>query len=219
VIRGRAEVLQMKNKGNDALHRDLETIIKQVDRIAKLMKSLLNLARGDEAKRTGIIDLGEVVREVLEVMGAMFRLHEIKVMTDIPVSLRMQAQAEHDPFHQIICNLFQNSIQAIERAREQGRSGPHEVRVCLQNTPTSWTLSVSDTGCGIGESEKSRLFRPFFSTKGVGGGLGLGLALTHRIVQSWKGSITVESEPGNGTTFYLDLPKDASISGEHGIQV
>ena len=210
VIRGRAEVLLMKNKGNESLGRDLGIVIKQVDRISKLMKSLLNLARGDESRRTGVIDLREVVSEVLEVMGANFRLHEIQVFTDIPMSLRVPAQADHDPFHQILCNLFQNSIQAIERARQGGKLGPHQVRVTLASTLDLWILSVTDTGCGISDDEKKKLFRPFFSTKGIGGGLGLGLALTQRIVESWKGVITVESELGQGASFHLSIPKEVA---------
>ena len=211
VIRGRAEVLLLRNKGNEILGRDLGIIIGQVDRISKLMKSLLNLARGDESRRTGVIDVGGVVEEVLEVMRATFRLHEIRVFTEIPMTLHVRAQADHDPFHQILCNLFQNSIQAIDRAREAGKTGPHEIKISLQSEDDSWVLSVSDTGCGIAPEEKAKLFRPFFSTKGIGGGLGLGLALTHRIVESWRGMITVESNPGEGAVFHLKLPKEISI--------
>ena len=209
VIRGRAEVLLMKRSGDEALKRDLGIIISQVDRISTLMKALLNLARGDDVKLTGAMDLGVVVGEVVGIMSATFRLHGITIVNEIEPNARVRAQGDQEPFHQILCNLFQNSIQAIDRARRQGKNGAHEVKVTLRSEGNDWCLTVSDTGCGIPPEDQARLFRPFFSTKGIGGGLGLGLALSHRIVQSWRGSITVESEVGQGARFQLHLPKES----------
>jgi signal transduction histidine kinase len=212
VIRGRAEVLLMKRAGDESLKRDLGIIISQVDRISTLMKALLNLARGDDAKLTGAIDLGVVVSEVVGIMGATFRLHGISVVNELESDARIRAVGKQEPFHQILCNLFQNSIQAIDRARRQGKDGPHEVKVTLRGEGPYWRLSVSDTGCGILVEDQARLFRPFFSTKGICAGLGLGLALSHRIVQSWRGSITFESPAGQGASFHIHLPKEAQFS-------
>ncbi len=207
VIRGRSEVMLMKNRDQPGLKRDLEIIISQVDRISNLMRSLLNLARGDDSKRSGRVDLKLVVNEIIEVMATSFRFHEIAISNSIPDGVILEARAGSEPLHQVLHSLFQNSIEAIEEARRGGNAGPHSVRVSLADADESRVMTVSDSGCGIRAEDQIRLFRPFFSARPIGGGLGLGLALSQRIVQSWGGTISVESQFGKGAKFHLKFPK------------
>jgi len=105
---------------------------------------------------------------------------------------------EHDPaqLQQVLLNLLLNAIQAI--------SGTGLVRVELHAQPEAATITVSDTGRGIPADQLSKIFRPFFTTKGQGTGLGLSLALRH--VEAHGGRIEVSSQPGVGTRFTISLP-------------
>lgn len=212
VIRGRAEVLLIRNRGVGVLERDLQIIIAQVDRVSKLMKSLLNLARGDGMGSGGSIELKGVVTEVLEVLSNPLREQKIEVLDEVPSGIWIRAQSEGEPFHQILMNLLMNSMQAIGTAIEQGRSGMHRIRLTVDEEEDKWALRVSDSGCGITPENQRRLFRPFFTTKGVGRGTGLGLALSLRIVESWKGTIRVESAENRGATFIVSVPKGRSVA-------
>jgi signal transduction histidine kinase len=211
VIRGRAEVLMFRNQGNEAILKDLRVIVGQADRIAGLMRSLLNLARGDDLRSSRSIDLGGVVRDVLDLMNQVLMLEGIRVIREMPAEVPFQAHADSEPFHQIILNLIQNALHAIEVARETGRMDGHEIRVSILDAGTDWCLEVSDTGCGMTPEVVRNLFRPFFTTKGIGKGIGLGLSLSYRILESWRGGISVESTPGLGSVFRISIPKAGSL--------
>src|SRR6185503_4844156 len=116
---------------------------------------------------------------------------------------------------QLLVNLCTNAWQAMS-----GRPG--RIRVCLAGVTLDAAatsaipglrpgrfarLSVSDSGTGIDPEIRERIFDPFFSTKSVGEGTGLGLAVVHGIVQAHEGAIEVQSEPGKGTTFHILLPE------------
>ncbi|MGZ3649970.1 MAG: sensor histidine kinase, partial [Bdellovibrionota bacterium] len=85
------------------------------------------------------------------------------------------------------------------------------IRISLAENGEFSELRIEDSGCGISPENRKNLFRPFFSTKEIGKGTGLGLVTCHRIVESWGGSIAVESEFGLGTTFKIALPKALAI--------
>ncbi|MCK5796922.1 MAG: response regulator [Deltaproteobacteria bacterium] len=103
---------------------------------------------------------------------------------------------------QVFLNLIINATHAIE----EGNVDNHEIRVKTWGDDDSVFAEVRDTGCGIREENLGRLFEPFFTTKKVGEGSGLGLAISKNIIESYGGSITVESELGKGTAFTLQLP-------------
>jgi signal transduction histidine kinase len=105
---------------------------------------------------------------------------------------------EHDPnqINQVLLNLLLNAIQSMDK--------PGTIRVTLEQDEDLAVISVSDEGKGIATENLSQIFRPFFTTKGQGTGLGLSLA--RRMVESHGGSITVTSEVGIGTQFEVRLP-------------
>lgn len=100
--------------------------------------------------------------------------------------------------NQVFLNLLLNACQSMP---EGGT-----LRLALHPTDTTVELTIQDTGCGIPQEQLSKIFDPFFSTKAVGEGTGLGLTVIHGILQEHQGDIRVTSVPGQGTTFIVSLP-------------
>jgi signal transduction histidine kinase len=89
--------------------------------------------------------------------------------------------------------------------------GGGTIHITTRRIPEGVRLEFTDDGPGIPEEIRSRIFDPFFTTKPVGVGTGLGLSLSHGIIERHGGRIAVESEPGQGTTFAIELPLDVSL--------
>ncbi len=206
VIRGRAEYLELKLRSDPDIKKNADVIISQIDRVSKLIRSLLNLARGDGTKRVGRVNLSEVVEEVLELMGHEFRKFEIDLRNDLAPQDPVYVKAEPGPLHQVLLNLLVNSVHAIDSERKRS-GGRHFIRISAENLGDSWGISIMDSGCGISEANMKNLFKPFFTTKDIGSGTGLGLATSYRIIESWGGAIEVKSKEGQGAEFRLVLPK------------
>ena len=120
-----------------------------------------------------------------------------------PIRIELQqapdlAEIEHDSdqIHQVVLNLLLNAVQAIE--------GPGMVTVTIGSREDCAVVTVSDTGCGMTEQQQAQIFRPFFTTRS--NGTGLGLSLVHRIVEEHGGHIEVTSDLGEGSTFEVQLP-------------
>jgi hypothetical protein len=122
---------------------------------------------------------------------------ELQKAGDLP-----EVEHDSDQIHQVLLNLLLNAVQAIE--------GPGAVRVEIASRNGSATVSVSDTGRGIAPENLPNIFRPFFTTKG--NGTGLGLSLARRIVEEHRGRIEVSSELGKGTMFRVFLPLRTSAA-------
>jgi signal transduction histidine kinase len=206
VIRGRAEYLSMQLKDEPSVQKNADVIIAQIDRVSKLIRSLLNLARGEKAKLAGEVSFREIADEVLELMGHEFRRQEIEIRNDLPKDMIIMVAGQSEPLHQVLLNLLVNSVHAIETAREGGRKSGHLIRLSGERCGDRWEIAVTDSGCGISKENLNKLFRPFFTTKDIGRGTGLGLATTFRILESWGGSIRAESQDGQGSTFKMILP-------------
>lgn len=112
---------------------------------------------------------------------------------------------------QVFLNLLINAAQAIEEGDPMG----NEIRVRTWADGEDVFAEVRDTGCGISDGQRARLFEPFFSTKPGGLGSGLGLALTLSIVKEYGGRIEVHSIPGEGSRFIVQLPRSPVLQAEH----
>lgn len=207
VIRGRAEFLSMQLEGNQGTKKNVDVIITQIDRVSTLIRSLLKLARGEQEHVKQSVSLVEAVREVLDLLGHEIRKHDITLKNDLSQEMQPLVNAEPGPLHQVILNLLVNAVHAIDSAKQLGRKEGHFLRIRAEERRTSWALSLEDSGCGISDANLRKLFTPFFTTKEIGKGTGLGLATSYRIVEGWNGSIEVESKVGQGSTFRVVLPK------------
>lgn len=184
-----------KNLGE--IQRSLAQITTQGRRCKEITHKLLSFARKTESTRREVAING-LIREILDLTTQRTKYNNVRIKTDITTPLpRIKASATE--MQQIFLNLVNNAIDAME---------PGGGAVTIQTRYISGTIEVrvSDTGPGIPRSNIDRIFDPFFTTKPVGKGTGLGLSICYGIVKKMGGDITVESEPGIGTTFLVRLP-------------
>lgn len=135
---------------------------------------------------------------------------ELDLDPDLPL-----VNCQIDEINQAILNMIINSGQAIKEVVEQNPELKGKIFIKTQKHQSMVQILISDTGVGIPETIQDRVFDPFFTTKGIGNGTGQGLYLTHNIiVKKHSGHITLESQPGRGTTFIIELPIDAEGEGD-----
>ncbi len=167
-------------------------------RVKKIVQDLRTFSRMDQAEIQEV-DLHEELDRDLALMEPRFK-NEVRVERDYGDLPRVRCYAGQ--LNQVFLNLLMNACDAIE---EKGT-----IRIVTRRTPGGVRLEFADDGPGIPEEIRSRIFDPFFTTKAVGVGTGLGLSLSHGIIERHGGRIFVESESGGGATFVIELPLDAA---------
>jgi hypothetical protein len=189
------QMLLERSDPKDPRTQLLEKIESQTFRAAKIIASLLNLAR-PSGSETGPVDLNTVVADVLALLEHQFRTSRIQVRKDLGPSVVVRG-IEHK-LQQVFLNLFLNARDAMPRG------GWLSVATRVEGPEA--VVEVSDTGVGIPSEHLARIYDPFFTTKPEGGGTGLGLSVTYGIVQEHGGTLACESDLGKGTRFRLVLP-------------
>ncbi len=182
----------------EAISKLLERSREGTTRVKKIVQDLRTFSRMDQAELQDA-DLHEEIERTLRLMEPRFK-NDIaieKQFGDLP-----RVRCYIGQLNQVFLNLLMNACDAIER------NGT--VRITTRPTPEGVCLAFEDDGPGIPEEVRSRIFDPFFTTKPVGVGTGLGLSVSHGIIERHGGRIWVESEPGEGTTFHIELPLDAA---------
>ncbi len=203
VVRGRAEFLMMQ-ASDPSVKKNLEIITSQIDRISKLIRSLLRVSRSFTDINIGDVSVHSVASEVMALLGQ--NLREDTARVNINVDDDIKVRADYGRLEQVILNLVMNSIYAIKRAIQSGRSTDHFLNISAKKRADGLiVISVQDSGCGISPENLKKLFKPFFTTKDVGEGTGLGLAIVAQLVREMDGEITVSSELDIGTTFDIVL--------------
>lgn len=202
-IKGFTELLLLDSRAKEE-REDLETIRREADRMAKIVSNLKTVAREtqgeDEGKREAV-DLNEIARHVLKVRRYPLETHNIEVREDLDERLP-RVWVNRSEAEQVVLNLIVNAEQALASNGEEGRRLTVRTHPCRIGA----ALHVVDNGPGIAPEHLERIFDPFFTTKAPGEGTGLGLSLVHSMVVDAGGEIRVESEPGHGAAFMVDLP-------------
>jgi two-component system sensor histidine kinase PilS (NtrC family) len=203
-MRGSAQMLAQDALEGSAARRLTTILVRESDRLAALVDSVLQFAR-PPPPTLATIELGALVAETVEMIRAdpMARGVQLEATLDAAV-----ARADGGQLRQVVLNLVRN---ALEAAGERGR-----VRVGLQSGTGVARIRVWDSGGSIPPADLDRVFEPFFTTRV--GGTGLGLSTAHSIVRAHRGKISVTSSPASGTEFVVELPmaEEARVASDGG---
>ena len=209
-IIGYSELIAMRLDEHDPVLADVNHILAVAERAASLTQQLLTFSRKERISLT-VFDLNETIESSSSLLGPLMG-DDIQLHVRLDRSLR-RVRADLRQMEQVITNLVFNArdampeggsltietkgvavTQALARTHPDARCGSYA------------RLSVTDTGAGMEHATVARIFEPFFTTKEPGQGVGLGLSMVHGAVKQSGGFVTVDSEPGRGTTFRLYLP-------------
>ena len=203
VVMGQAELLQ-DQAGPGPLGARVERIALAAERCVRIVNSFLSLARQRPPERTAV-DLNQVVRGAMELLAYPLQVDGVDVRLDLAADLPA-LWADADQLHQVLINLLSNAQHAL-----RGSPPPRHLAISsrAEAAGTRVVIEVADSGPGVPPGIRSRIFEPFFTTKRVGEGTGLGLPLCRGIVEEHGGTLTLESRPGAGAVFRIELPRQA----------
>jgi two-component system, NtrC family, sensor kinase len=207
VIEVRAEqILQDPADSKERRRRNATIILTQVERITNIVKQLLHLARPYNIQR-GVVDLNELIASTLEMLET--KLQPARIVTEFEVERDARISGDSEFLRQVFINLIVNAIHAMpDGGRLRIDYGADSIE---KDGARFLAVRISDTGTGIEEENFPFLFDPFYTTKDVGSGVGLGLPVSRRIVEEHNGWIEVANNEKEGVTFtvYLQLAEDA----------
>ncbi len=195
-----ANILLDEAKKDSAIYKDLKLIVDQTNRCKKIVGGLLNFARKNQVNSSKI----DIIKLAKESVQAVVVPKQIEVLIDQENVKDPHAMIDHEQMMQVLTNLIKNAIDAMP---DGGK-----IDIKLEDNNDEVFFIVKDTGIGIDKEAIDKIFEPFYTTKGIGMGTGLGLATTYGIVKMHKGKITVfsnndpEKEP-TGTEFKVSIPR------------
>lgn len=196
------------------LGRRLESLTRETQRLRDILEDFLHFA-GRIKLDPKPIDLRKLIDELVDFYEPQAAAANIRLRTqlaDVP-----QVKADGPMLKQSLLNLLLNATQAMERARQNGdaHGGADELLIRTAHLKEEVAIHVIDTGPGMDQDTRKKIFRPYFSTRP--GGSGLGLAVSRRIIEEHHGSLTVHSELGRGSDFQITLPvneENASVKSQ-----
>ncbi|MBN1447073.1 MAG: histidine kinase [Bacteroidetes bacterium] len=184
----------------DPAREDIQFVIAEAERCRTIVSSLLNFARQGKLD-VARCSAGELVDAITAMLKKREEFHHIRIETQLAPDLP-PLYIDPDQMKQVLLNLTMNACEAMPDG------GTLRLGVDHGPSPREVTFTVSDTGVGISKENMSRLFTPFFTTKQVGKGTGLGLPIAYGIIKLHHGQISVHSDVGKGSTFTITLPSD-----------
>lgn len=198
----RLKTEDIKDLYEDGVIQDyLEIIKEQIDRCSEITRNLLRFSR--ESKMDVVpVDIYKVIQDILKLMD--HKLKKQKIETEINVNIEGPIiMADESQVQQMLLNIITNAVDAMEC---QGK-----LTISIEQVDEYIRLKVKDTGHGIKEQDKARIFDPFYTTKPIGKGTGLGLSISQAIIERMRGSIEIYSEENKGTEVDIRLPKPKEV--------
>jgi two-component system NtrC family sensor kinase len=188
-----------KADGDNELINDLEFSLKELKRAENIVKSVLGLSRQTQIYVEDI-DINANIEDALRVLHNQYKDTEVIIEKDFDDNLP-KVNGNFANLGQVFINIIKNAIQALPDGK-----GTIYLKTRYKRDTNTVTIECRDTGAGIPDDILKDIFKPFFTTKVVGSGSGLGLYISHEIIKKHEGLISVSSKPGRGTTFTIDLP-------------
>jgi PAS domain S-box-containing protein len=206
--------LKMLKRGAKIDDDDLRTmandIVANVERAAGVIKHVRDFARQSDLVRSKV-NINDPIKDVFKVLGHQLQVHDIDLQIDLDPDLP-DIIAEHNRLEQVFINLVSNAIDALDEKSNQPGSEESPKQLVIKSflDDDQVIVHVADTGTGMSEEVKNKIIEPFFTTKKVGKGTGLGVSISYGIVKDYGGSIEIESQIGRGTSFKLMFPATSS---------
>lgn len=185
---------------------NLKGISELTDRMGRIIKNLRTYAR-NEPVTLRAVPVNQAITESLALLDARIRAETVNVSIDLPVS-DPHVTAGAVRLQQVLVNLISNALDAMQQAREK------RLHLSVEAAPSQVKITVRDTGGGIVQHDIDKLFDPFFSTKDVGEGMGLGLSITYGIIKQFGGEIAAANHPDGGASFTVTLSAATVAAGE-----
>jgi two-component system, NtrC family, sensor kinase len=202
VVSSYSQMLYKQLHQDDPKAKILDKIIKQSFRASEIVNSLLNFSRSSGSEFR-LVDLHGVVGDTLSLLEHQFKASKVRVRREFS-SGAPQVFGNPGKLQQVFLNLFINARDAMPDG------GQLVVKTSSQDSV--FRIEVEDTGVGIAEEDLKKVYDPFFTTKELGRGTGLGLSVTYGIIQEHSGKISVDSKPGHGTCFTLEFPAARKVA-------
>ncbi|MBI5755755.1 MAG: response regulator [Nitrospirae bacterium] len=195
---GYCELLLEATK-DDNLKGQLEKINDAALRCKKIIENLLSFARQHRIEKQ-FCDINEIIKRTLDLKVYQLRIDNIDVLTDLDKHVPW-TMADPYTIQQVFLNIINNAHLAMVEKGGHGR-----LYIKSEHIDGLIKITFSDTGGGIPEADLSKIFDPFFTTREVGKGTGLGLSVSYGIIKEHNGNIYAASEPGEGSSFFVELP-------------
>jgi signal transduction histidine kinase len=214
VVSGRAKLIANKEVEGQDVEDSARIVVEQAERMTALIRQLLDFAR-PRVLHKAPVNVATVASRVCQLVATIARTHNV---TLVPPTANdaLRVSADDGQLTQVLTNLVVNGIQATP----PGGSVRIEAQIVDQTPPpyvdakgesSRWmAIEVIDTGAGFDEATRARVFEPFYTTKDIGEGTGLGLSVSWGLVREHGGWIDVVSEPQKGSTFTVYLPMGAA---------
>jgi len=209
IIQGFAENIDLmcEEEGEieaEELKWQVSPILKAIDRMARIISQLTRLSRNDKDMKLTHVDLIEVVEDIIGLVSNQFRYNDIEIVKE----WKNDHIVKCDPnqVEQIILNIISNAIHALTKLSEK-----RKITISLRSTGKEEILSIHNNGPAIPQDVQEKILTPFFTTKEIGEGTGLGLSVSYGIMKAHGGDLSFKSKEGQGTTFDLRFPKPSKI--------
>jgi signal transduction histidine kinase len=188
--------------------RHVKTIESQIQRMAAIVQYYLDRTRGSTSKRSHV-NVNELVRETLLLLKPVFEEKRVHVLPQLAESVPL-INAHSGSLQRVLINLLNNSVDSL--AEERTVTITTQIAPATEQQRSGIIIEISDTGVGISPELLPRVFDFFMTTKNSDSGTGLGLAVCREIVKEHRGTITISSQIGKGTTVKIFLPTEPAAA-------